>query len=171
MTRRDHGTVGCLIYVYAGSFRSSCLYVTTSYYFPVNHFPLFFFLQVITKELFEAGTLGLGPGKWQPRTGSCIVQKLTFLLHISNFPVEVFFFPPSVSFRESHKQPASLYLSLNYYRPFSVPKTRPGRKQEVMSTAAKVISMNAALASAVVVPHKIFASCHCNSSGSVSAVW
>lgn len=43
MTRRDHGTVGCLLYVYAGSFRSSCLYVTTSYYFPVNHFPLFFF--------------------------------------------------------------------------------------------------------------------------------
>lgn len=90
MTRQDHGTVGCLIYVYAGSFRSSCLYVTTSYYFPVNHFPLFFFLQVILKELFEAGTLGLGPGKWQPRTGSCIVQKLKILAHISNFPVEVF---------------------------------------------------------------------------------
>lgn len=81
---------------------------------------LFFFLQVILKELFEAGTLGLGPGKWQPRTGSCIVQKLKILAHISNFPVEVF--PPSVSFCESHKQPASLYLSRNYYWPLSVPK-------------------------------------------------
>lgn len=35
-------TVGCLLYVYAGTFRSSSLYGTTSYYFLVIHFSLIF---------------------------------------------------------------------------------------------------------------------------------
>lgn len=42
MTWSGQSTDGCLLYVYVGSFRSSSLYVTTSYYFPVTHSPVCF---------------------------------------------------------------------------------------------------------------------------------
>lgn len=91
-TRCDHSAVGGLLYVYVGSFRSSSLYVTTSYYFPVTRVPVVFYMSFKSsrKSHFKTDTPGLGHRKWQPHISSCILPELR-LFYISNFPVDCFF--------------------------------------------------------------------------------